>query len=177
MPHQHKYVYVSGYFMTIFKTFLFILLASSMLTNCRTQIKVKEGDKIFHAGPVNSGFGGIFFGLYKGNKYQFCDGDFMDPGCYTGLYNLSGDTIVLLGLRKHTGIPTNKFIIRRYSDMDSSYWMWKYPEHTTDWEIMRQNDSSKGSTGDIFPLDEMNKIKFDRNDYFLIRLDSLKNNR
>ena len=148
-----------------------------MLTNCRTQIKVKEGDKIFHAGPVNSGFGGIFFGLYKGNKYQFCDGDFMDPGCYTGLYNLSGDTIVLLGLRKHTGIPTNKFIIRRYSDMDSSYWIWKYPEHKTDWEIMRQNDSSKGSTGDIFPLDEMNKIKFDRNDYFLIRLDSLKNNR
>ncbi|RZK19959.1 MAG: hypothetical protein EOO43_11425 [Flavobacterium sp.] len=177
MSAQQQALDVSGYFMTTLKTFTFILTATFMWTSCRTQIKVKEEDKVFHAGPVNSGFGGIFFGLFKDNKYEFCDGDFMDAGCYTGLYNLSGDTIILLELRKHVGIPTNKFIIRRYSDMDSSYWIWKYPEHKTNWQSMRHNDTSMGSTGDIFPLDETNKIVYDRNNYFLIRLDSLQNNR
>jgi hypothetical protein len=171
------YYCVSGYFMTTLKTFLFILTATFIWTSCKTQIKVKEEDKIFHAGPVNSGFGGIFFALFKDNKYEFCDGNFMDAGCYTGLYNLSGDTIILIDLRKHNGIPTNKLIIRRYSEMDSTYWIWKYPENKTNWQSMRNNDSSIGSTGDIFPLDKMNKIKYDRNNYFLIRLDSLQNNR
>jgi len=153
------------------------LLTALILSGCKAKIKENEKDKIFHAGPVNSGFGGIFFGLYKDNKYEFCDGDFMDAGCYTGLYNLSGDTIILHDLKKHNGIPTNKFIIRRYSDMDSSYWLWKYPDQKMDWQSMRHQDSSIGSTGDVFPLDEMNKIKIDRNNYFVIRLDSLKNNR
>jgi hypothetical protein len=160
--------------MTTLKPFLCLLAATLMWTGCRTQIKVKEEDKIFHAGPVNSGFGGIFFGLFKDNKYEFCDGDFMNPGCYTGLYTISGDTIILLELRKHDGIPTNKFIIRRYRDMDSSYWIWKYPEHKINWQSMRNNDAI-GSTGDIFPLDKMNKIVYDRNHYFLIRMDSLQN--
>lgn len=93
------------------------------------------------------------------------------------MYDLSGDTIILHELKKHDGIPTNKFIIRRYSDMDNNYWIWKYPDHKTDWQSMRHQDSSIGSTGDVFPLDEMNKIKFDRNNYFLFRHDSLKNNR
>ena len=84
---------------------------------------------------------------------------------------------IKIDLKKHSGISTNKFIIRRYSDMDSSYWFWKYPDHKIDWQLMRQNDSSVGSTGDVFPLDELNKTKFDRNSYFLIRLDSVKNNR
>ena len=153
------------------------MLTALILSGCKAKIKENEKDKIFHAGPVNSGFGGIFFGLYKDNKYEFCDGDFMDAGCYTGLYNLSGDTIILHDLKKHNGIPTNKFIIRRYSDMDSSYWLWKYPDQKMDWQSMRHQDSSIGSTGDVFPLDEMNKIKIDRNNYFVIRLDSLKNNR
>lgn len=42
---------------------------------------IKEEDKLFHAGPAASGFGVIYFGLYKESKYQFCDGDFMDAGC------------------------------------------------------------------------------------------------
>ncbi len=163
--------------MATLKFFINFLLTAVILTSCKAQIKVNEKDKIFHAGPVNSGLGGIYFGLFKGNKYEFCDGDFMDAGCYAGLYNLSGDTIILHDLRKHKGIPTNKFLIRRYTDMDSSYWAWKYPEQKIDWQILRQNDSLIGSTGDVFPLDEMNNIKFDRNNYFLIRADSLKNNR
>jgi hypothetical protein len=168
---------VSGYFMTTFPSTILFLSVLSLLTSCKTEIKVDEKDKIFHAGPVNSSFGGIFWGLYKDNKYQFCDGDFMDYGCYTGVYTLSEDTVILHDLKKHNGIPTNKFLIRRYSDMDSSYWIWKYPDYKSEWQSMRHRDSSIGSTGDVFPLDETNKIKFDKNDYFLIRFDSLKNNR
>jgi hypothetical protein len=161
--------------MTSRKTFTIIfLLAITLSTACRIRVKVKEEDKLFHAGPVTSGFGGIFFGLYKNNKYQFCDGNFMDPGCYTGDYSLAGDTIILYDLKKHTGIPSNRFIIRRYRDMDSSYWQWKYPDHKDEWESMRQQDSLSGTTGDIFPLNQKGDIVFDRNNYFIIRLDKLK---
>jgi len=137
---------------------------------------VREEDKIFHAGPVEGGFGGIFFELFKENKYRFCDGDFINPGCYTGFFELSGDTIFFKELKKHDGVPTNRFIIRRYSDRDSSYWQWKYPDDRNNWQYNRHRDSLMGSTGDIFPLDQEGKIVFDRNNYFLIRMDSLKNN-
>jgi hypothetical protein len=137
--------------------------------------KSKRGRQNFSCRPVNSGFGGIFFGLYKGNKYQFCDGDFMDYGCYTGEYNLSADTIILYKLKKHHGIPSDRFIIRRYQDMDSSYWQWKYPDHKYEWESMRHRDSIIGSTGDILPLNTNGEIVFDKNNYFLIRFDELKN--
>ena len=164
--------------MTSSKTFIIIFLSALTLsTACQTQIKVKEEDKLFHAGPAVSGLGVMFFGLYKDNKYQFCDGDFMDPGCYTGNYSLAGDTIILYDLKKHTGIPSNRFIIRRYKDMDSSYWQWKYPDHKSDWESMRQRDTTMGSTGDIFPLNPKGEIVFNQNNYFIIRLDKLKNNR
>ena len=161
---------------TSIKTYI-IIFFSLIWIACHAQVIVKEEEKIFHAGPVNSGFGGIYFGLYKENKYQFCDGDFMDAGCYTGNYNLSGDTIILYELKRHEGIPTNKFIIRRYKDTDSSYWQWKYPEHKDQWEIMRHRDSSIGSTGDVFPLGLNGQIVFERNNYFLIRFDEIKNNR
>lgn len=160
------------------QTITFVLLISLALTACKSEITVDEKDKIFHAGPsgVSDGWdGGIFFGLYKDNKYEFCDGDFMDAGCYTGLYSISGDTIFLQDIKKHSGIPTNRFVIRRYSDMDSSYWKWKYPESKFDWKTLRHSDSIAGSTGDVFPLSEHNKIK--RDNYFLIRCDSLKNYR
>lgn len=165
-------------FITVRKTYIIILLSVlSACTACKKRVIVKEEDKIFHAGPVNSGFGGIFFGLYKDNKYQFCDGDFMDPGCYTGYYGLSGDTIMLFELKKHTGIPANKFVIRRYKEMDSSYWQWKYADHKNDWENMRDGDLINSATGDIFPLNQRDEIVFDRNNYFLIRFDQLTSNR
>jgi hypothetical protein len=162
--------------MKIIRNTIIIVSILSSLTSCKPEIKVDEKDKIFHSGPVNSGIGVIYWGLYKDNKYQFCDGDFMDYGCYTGLYTISGDTVILHDLKKHEGIPTNKFIIRRYSEMDSSYWAWKYPDNPTNWKTLRYNDSLIGSTGDVFPLDENNIIKLDRDNYFLIRLDSLKTN-
>lgn len=156
--------------------FTFAML-TLLWASCKAQTAVKEEDKLFHAGPVNSGFGATFFGLYKKNSYQFCDGDFMDEGCYTGDYKLSGDTIILYHLKKHKGIPTNKFLIRRYQDMDSSYWQWKYPDHKDDWKSMRYHDSAIGSTGDVFPLNSKGTIVFDRNNYFLIRFDGLKDSR
>lgn len=154
----------------------FVLPILCLLTSCRTVIEVDDKDKIFHAGPVNGGFGVIYWGLYKDSIYQFCDGNFMRPGCYTGRYSISGDTIILQNLKKHHGIPTNRFVIRRYSDMDSNYWAWKYPYQQTDWITQRHDDSLCGSTGDVFPLDKKNKIKIEGDNYFLIRLDSLKNN-
>jgi hypothetical protein len=135
---------------------------------------MKEEDKIFHAGPVISGFSGIYFALYKDGKYQFCDGDFMYPGCYTGDFILSGDTITLIGLRKHSSIPSNKFLIRRYVDMDSSYWQWKYPNYNADWQSMHKSDTLLGSSGDILPLGQNGEIVFDTRNYFIIRHDELK---
>jgi hypothetical protein len=158
------------------KIFPIIITLSFLLSDCRPQIEVNEKDKIFHAGPVNSGLGVIYFGLYKDHKYQFCDGTFMDAGCYTGEYDLSGDTIILHELNKHTGIPTNKFIIRRYADMDSNYWYQKYPDRENEWQDMRRGDLAKGATGDIVPLDSNGALVFDKDNYFLVRFDELKNN-
>ena len=161
--------------MTSGKAF-FIVLLFILWTSCETPITVKEEDKVLHGGPVNSGFGGIYFGLYKDHKYQFCDGDFMDPGCYTGFYSLSGDTIILHNLKKHNGIPTNRFLIRRYKDMDSSYWQWKYPGDKRSWGYRRHSDSTQGATGDIVPLNQKGEMVLGQDDYFLIRFDEFKNN-
>lgn len=146
-------------------------------TACQSKSQVKEEDKIFHAGPVNSGFGVIYFGLYKDNKYQFCDGDFMDAGCYSGNYSLSGDTIILYKLRKHSAIPSNRFLIRRYGDMDSTYWQWKYPNSKYDWQGRRQSDLMRGADGDVLHLNQKGEIVLEKDNYFLIRLDNLKDYR
>lgn len=152
---------------------LVLVLSLTVWSSCTTNPTIKEEYKIFHAGPVDSGLSGIYFGLYQGNKYQFCDGDFMDWGCYTGFYSISGDTITLKDLKQREGIPTNRFIIRRYSKMDSSYWQWKYPEHQNEWRRMQEADSSMSAIGDVFPLDSAGKIIMNKNHYFLIRLDEL----
>ena len=151
----------------------FLLL--QLWTSCKTKPAVTEDDKIFHAGPVDDGFGVIYWGLYNDYKYQFCDGNFMNPGCYTGFYSLSGDTITLKELKHHDGISTNRFLVRRYKNMDSTYWQWKYPEHKDDWRRMQDRDTGIGSSGDIFPLDSKGKIVYNRNNYFLIRFDKIEN--
>jgi hypothetical protein len=175
-PGLQQAQYVGGYFMMTTRNIRVLFPILFALTGCKSEIKVDEKDKIFHAGPVQSGFGVIYWGLYKDNKYQFCDGNFMDYGCYTGLYSISEDTVTLHGLKKHAGIPTNRFIIRRYSDMDSSYWAFKYPESKTNWRTLRHIDSLIGSTGDVLPLDKNNRIQLEKDNYFLIRHDSVENN-
>ncbi len=45
------------------------------------------------------------------------------------------------------------------------------------YQYLRRHDSLMGSAGDAFLLDKEGKIVFDKRNYFLIRMDSLKNNR
>jgi hypothetical protein len=149
---------------------LFILF----FTSCT---HLNEEDKVLHASLVEGGIGsGIYFGLYKGNKYQFCDGDFLDHGCYTGEYNLSGDTITLYNLKQHIGIPSNRFLICRYDKLDSIYWQWKYPSLKNDWREMRKSDSLSGAEGDILPLNKKGELVLSKDNYFLIRYDKLNSN-
>jgi hypothetical protein len=150
-----------------------VISVLSFCISCKSLGQPKEEDKVFHAGPVNSGTGAIYFTLYKENKYQFCDGDFINDGCYSGDYNIKGDTITLSRLKNHNGIPSNQFLIRRYRQMDSSYWQWKYPDRKADWKTMKLTDSLMGSEGDVFPLNQKGEIVFDKNSYFLIRYDKL----
>jgi len=161
--------------MTPVKLPLYLIFCSASLwISCEPKTQLKEEDKLFHAGPVISGLSGIYFALYKDGKYQFCDGDFMYPGCYTGNFVLSGDTITLIGLRKHSSIPSNKFLIRRYVDMDSIYWQWKYPNHKADWQSMHKSDTLRGASGDILPIGQNGEIVFETRNDFIIRLDELK---
>lgn len=137
----------------------------------RRQQPPKEADKIFHAGPAESGLGVIYFGLYKDGRYQFCAGTFMDPGCYTGPFALSGDTMTLLELHKHEGLRTNRFLIRRYASADSTYWKWKTPvANGSGYSI----DTIPGATGDIWPLDSAGHPIHQGQNYWVIRYDRLQ---
>ena len=132
----------------------FLLLTLISIFSCEAKLdeaKLDKADIIFHAGSNVSGFSGTFFSLYKHNKYKFCDGDFMDPGCYTGDYILKGDTIILKKLKLSENVKSNRFIIYRYTKMDSS-------------------------EGDIFELDEYNNPKRDEPYYYVMRHDKLKDN-
>lgn len=143
--------------MQVSKIYLFVLLSIFMLLcSCGgKETEVREADELFHAGPPESGFGATFFGLYKNNHYKFCEGDFMDPGCYTGDYTISSDTITLLQLKKHKGLLSNRFLIFRY----------------------KEHDRANGAEGKVLPLSQEGDVIDDGKNYFLIRLDSLKNNR
>ncbi|MBT1708737.1 hypothetical protein KK062_10905 [Fulvivirgaceae bacterium PWU5] len=154
----------------------FLLCSASLWISCETKPQLKERDKVFHAGPIpeNSGVGTTYFALYKGGKYQFCQGDFINPNCYTGDFVLSGDTITLISLKKHATIPSNRFLIRRYVDTDSSYWQWKYPNHNADWRSEYKSDTLIGASGDILPIEQNGEVVFDQRNYFIIRWDELK---
>lgn len=137
-------------------------------------VELKEEDKIFHAAPSDSGFGTTFFSLYKNNKYEFCDGDFMDNGCYTGDYELKGDTLILHDLKLNDHVRSNRFIIYRFVEQDSSYWKKKYPKSNEDWKELRKSDSLSGNSGDIYELDKDNQPRTKVNYWYVIRFDELK---
>jgi len=141
---------------------------------CGTNIELKEEDKVFHAGPNMSGFGGTFFGLYKNNIYEFCDGDFMDPGCYTGEYELNGNILTLNDLKLNDHVKHIRFIIYRYAEQDSTYWLKKYPNSSSDWKQLRQSDLNSGSEGDVYELNNNDNPVTDVAYYYVIRLDKLK---
>lgn len=136
--------------------------------------KLKEEDKIFHAAPSDSGFGATFFGLFKNNKYEFCDGDFMDDGCYTGDYELNGDTLTLHDLKLNDHVRSNRFIIYRFDEQDSTYWKKKYPTSNEDWTELKKSDYLRGNSGDIYELDKNNQPRTKVNYWYVIRFDQLK---
>lgn len=143
-----------------------------LLFSCQKYQQTKENE-VFFAGPNESGFGGTFFTLYKDNSYKFCDGDFMNPSCYSGEYKIIGDTLIFENLKLNDHVKNNKFIIYRMSEQDSTYWKNKYPESDS-WKESKESDSLRGFQGDVFELDNNNipqtKVKY----YYVIRLDKLK---
>lgn len=160
--------------MKLIITNITLLFLMSFLFGCVTNVELKEKDKIFHAGPNMSGFGGTFFGLYKNNIYEFCDGDFMDPGCYTGEYELNGNILTLKNLKLNNHVNYNRSVIYRYADQDSTYWQKKYPNSSSDWEQLKQSDINSGSDGDVYELIDDDKPVTDISYYYVIRLDKLK---
>lgn len=160
--------------MKLIVTNIVFLFMMSILCGCGNSIELKEEDKIFHAGPNMSGFGGTFFGLYKNNIYEFCDGDFMDLGCYTGEYELNGDILTLKNLQLNDHVNYNRFKIFRYSEQDSTYWQKKYPNSSSDWEQLKLSDINRGSDGDVYELDNDDNPVMDVAYYYVIRLDKLK---
>ena len=145
------------------------------LASCNS--KLDEKDKIFQAAPnMSDGIGGTFFSLYKNNKYQFCDGNFMDAGCYTGTYKLIGDTLTLIDLKLNDHVKSTRFIIYRFSELDSTYWKGKYSDPGLNWRDLKETDSLNGF-GDIYELDESNRPRINVNYWYVIRLDKLKNYR
>ena len=154
---------VSKYILCI--TFLFLA------TSCKPKLDEKES--VFYASFIEGGVSSVFFSLYKNGQYKFCDGDFMDPNCYIGEYELSGDTIVFEDLIMSEHVRNNKFLICRYKEQDSSYWKKKYPDSHSSWEYLKDMDKKEGVVGDLFELDILNRPKIDLKKYYLIRIDSL----
>lgn len=151
-----------------------LILMMSLLCGCDNNIELKAEDKIFHASPNMSGFGGTFFSLYKNNIYEFCDGDFMDPGCYTGEYELNGNILTLKNLQLNDHVKYKRFIIYRYAEQDSTYWQKKYPNSSYDWEQLKQGDINSGSEGDVYELDHNDKPVRDVPYYYVIRFDKIE---
>ncbi|MCD1117814.1 hypothetical protein [Chryseobacterium turcicum] len=149
---------------------LFVILALYFIS---CEPKLTDKNKIFHAGPNESGFGGTFFSLYKDNYYEFCDGDFMNHGCYSGKYKLNGDTLTLEDLKLNDNVKNNRFIIYRLSEQDSLYYKNKYPK-ASNWKESKESDSLRGFQGDIYELDKNNVPRTNVNYWYVIRLDKLK---
>ncbi len=150
----------------------FQMLVILFIISCKNYEQNKENE-VFFAGPNESGFGGTFFTLYKDNSYKFCDGNFMNSGCYSGEYKMNGDTLTLENLKLNDHVKSNRFIIYRLNEQDSAYWKKKYPE-TEDWKSSRESDSLKGFQGDVYELDKNNVPQTQVSYYYVIRLDKLK---
>ena len=95
-------------------------------SSCITSQPLREQDKIFHGAPESMGIGGLSFGLYKDNKYLVVNSGGIGSFEYSGLYTVNEDTIVLNNLSKDVPMESNRLVIFRYDQQDSTYWEWKY---------------------------------------------------
>ena len=156
---------------------IIIVLFFSMVTifiSCSSPEVFSEQDKIFHGGSSTGGIGSLYFALYKNNRYQVCNSGGIGEDCYSGNFELKNDTIILLNLDKQVPLKFNRLIILRYNKQDSSFWKMKYSNNHFPWQDLKQNDSMLGGSGDIYQLDNRNKIVWDKKqNHFIIRMDSL----
>lgn len=160
------------------KVYLFPLLFSVTFNSCSHSDKHREEGKIFHAGPSSGGIGALYFGLYNDNKYQICNSGGLGQDCYSGNFILNKDTLTLIKLTKEVPLKSNKLILIRYAEQDSSFWKWKYAKSigVSTWLDFKWRDSAMGGSGDVYQLNERNERMKDELQ-FVIRLDSLKNYR
>ncbi len=156
------------------KLFYFLLLLIIFSSCDSIDKRFEEENKTFHAAPSTSGIGSLYFALYKDNNYRICNSGGVGENCYIGKYLANGDTITLNKLNIESSLKYNRFIIKRYSEQDSSYWKWKYIRSNRPWSELKELDILMGGTGDIYQIDKKNNIA--QYEYsFIIRLDSLQN--
>ena len=123
---------------------------------------------------MSNEMGDFYFALYKDSTYQICASGRIAQDCFSGKYDLKGDTILLLNLNPEVNLKYNRLLILRYGQADSSYWKEKYPNNTTPWQTLKLNDSING-LGDVYQVDNYNQILRDTSESnFVIKIDSLK---
>jgi hypothetical protein len=157
------------------KLYLIILSFTISLDACSHSDKHREAEKIFHAGPSSGGIGALYFALYTDKTYQICSSGGIGQDCYSGNFNLKRDTLTLIELNKEISLKSNKLLIIRYAEQDSSFWNWKYTKSigVSTWQDFKRRDLSLGGTGDVYQLNDRNELMKDES-HFIIRLDSLK---
>ena len=152
-----------------------ILLFITSIFSCESKIqKPNEKDLIFHAGPSTGGVvGQVYFQLFTDSRYYICNSGGIGEDCYTGIYELHNDTIILENLDKGSSLKFNRLIIYRYYNQDSNYWKWKYPHLSWEWWELKRRDSILESTGDVYQINNKNNIEKNET-FFNIRFDRLK---
>lgn len=124
--------------------------------------------------PIESIKGSFEFSLYNNHTYEVCTTGDVETHCYSGTYSLKGDTLVLEDLSKDVPLYTNRLLIVRYSQQDSMYWKWKYPNRVQAWQDLKEEDLIVNGLGDVYELDDQNEpVRELSNVRFTIREDRL----
>jgi hypothetical protein len=157
------------------KLYLLILSFTISFGSCSHSDKSREDGKIFHAAPSTGGIGSLYFALFNDKTYQICNSGGIGQLSYSGNFILKKDTLTLIALDKEIPVNSNRFLIKRYADQDSSFWNWKYSKAMASftWQYLKLRDTVTGNTGDVYQLNDNNELMKDAT-HFVIRLDSLK---
>jgi len=133
----------------------------------------RQEGKIFQASMSNP-MGDFYFGLYKDSTYEICASGRIARDCFSGTFDLKGDTLILFNLNPEVSLKFKRLFIFRYAQVDSNYWKEKYPNRTVSWHILKHNDSMNG-LGDVYQINSYNHILRDSTEAsFVITMDSLK---
>jgi hypothetical protein len=155
---------------------LLIIFISLFVLACKAKQKpLDDKNIVFHGAPQNNGIGSLSLALYKDGRYQIINSGGIGAYNYSGNFKVSGDTIILENLDKESSLASNRLLIYRYDEQDSSFWLWKHSKSigVWEWRDFKEQDSMK-EKGNVFQLDKDNKPTKDK-PYFRITIDSLKN--